>query len=342
MIRLALMKAWFDSVDEERRSPIAELIAARWFDADARALVRCGPVSSNIVCRVATGGHTYYLRCNHESERTGDDYAAEMAYVEHLAAQGVRVARPVPSRSGALVERVRTPLGIFHAVLLEAAEGVQRELMDIDKASLEAWGRAMAGLHVAAEGYEGSGRPSWREHLAFANDVIPATEVAAHRELAVIAQALSSLPSDAARFGLIHFDMEADNMRWRDGVPTVFDCDDCAHYWFAADVAYALRDLFEDRIECIDLADRRLRAFVGGYRAVRPLPESDLRLLPLFVRPHNLFWFARLQRSVATGPVPGEPQWTTDLRAKLVDTMSTFRDGFERHPVCQYLPRVPR
>ena len=62
--------------------------------------------------------------------------------------------------------------------------------------------------------------------------------------------------------------------------PTVFDCNDCAQYWFAADVAYALRDLYDDRIERIDLGDPRLRAFAAGYRAVRPLPDRNLRLLP--------------------------------------------------------------
>jgi len=335
VIRLTLMKEWFDGVDEERRSPIAERIAARWFDADA--LVRCGPASSNIVCRVTAEGHTYYLRFNHESERTVDDYAAELAFVEHVAARGVRVARPVWSKAGALVENVPTVMGTFHAVLLEAMPGEDRELMELDEPSLRAWGRAMAGLHIAAEGYEGRGRPDWRDHLAWARDTIPAAEEAAHAELAVVARALGALRLDAARFGLIHFDMEADNMRWQDGVPGVFDVDDCARYPFAADVAYALRDLYEDRIERIDLTDRRLRLFVEGYRSARSLPEDDLRLLPLFARAHNLYWFARLHRSVADGVAPGEPQWTTDLRAKLVSAMDGYRDGFERHPVGNYL-----
>ena len=255
-----------------------------------------------------------------------------MAFVEHLAARGVRVAAPVPSRAGALVERVSTPLGAFYAVLLEAAQGAERDLIGMDEPSLQAWGGAMAGLHAAAEGYVGRGRPDWREHLTFAKDVIPVTEAAAHRELTVVAEAMGALPCDTACFGLIHFDMEADNMRWQDGAPTVFDCDDCAHYWFAADVTYALRDLYQDRIERIDLTERHLRAFVAGYRAVRPLPERDLRLLPLFMRAHNLYWFARLHRSVAAGVVPGEPQWTTDLRATLVSTMNGFRDGFGAAP----------
>jgi len=338
MIRLTLMKEWFDTVDGEGRSPIAERIAAPWFAEPADAVVGCGPASSNIVCRVTAAGRVYYLRCNHESERTGAAYAAEMAFVEHLAARGVRVARPVPSQAGAFVERVVTPLGAFYAVLLQAAEGTQRELMELDEPSLQVWGRAIAGLHAAAEGYVGAGRPDWRAHLADATDLVPVAEEAAHRELEVVARALGALPTDAACFGLIHFDMEADNMRWQDGVPTVFDFDDCAHYWFAADVAYALRDLYGDRIERIDLTDWRLRAFVAGYRAERALPESDLLRLPLFVRMHNLYWFARLHRSVAAGVAPGEPQWLSDLRAKLLSKMAAFRDGFERHPVSQYLP----
>ncbi len=338
MIRLTLMKEWFDTVDGERRSPVAERIAAPWFAEPGDALVCCGPASSNIVCRVTAAGRTYYLRCNHESERTGADYATEMAFVEHLAARGVRVARPVPSRAGALVERVVTPLGVFHAVLLQAAEGTQRDLVELDEPSLRVWGRTMGGLHAAAQGYVGAGRPDWRQHLADATNLIPGAETAAHRELEVVRRALSALPTDAACFGLIHFDMEADNMRWHDGAPTVFDFDDCAHYWFTADVAYALRDLYGDRIERIDLADWRLRAFVAGYRAEHALPESDLRLLPLFVRAHNLYWFGRLHRSVGVGMPLGQPQWLSDLRAKLLATMAAFRDGFEQRPVSAYLP----
>jgi Ser/Thr protein kinase RdoA (MazF antagonist) len=335
VIRLPLMKEWFDRVDDGRRSPIADLIAAPWFDADAS--VRCGPVSSNIVCRVTAGGRTYYLRLNHHSERTAEYYGGEMAFVEHLAASGVAAARPVRSKAGALVESVLTEMGTFHAVLLEEAPGSLKELADMDGRSLHAWGRAMAGLHTAAAGYEGRGRPGWRDHLAFAKGMIPATEAAAHVELAVVAEALSALRSDQSCFGLIHFDMEADNMRWQDGTPQVFDFDDCAHYWFAADIAFALRDLYDDRIERIDPIDLRLRTFVEGYRSVRPLSEDELRLLPLFMRAHNLYWFARLHRAVADGAIPGEDQWTTALRAKLVGSMDTYREGFERHPLGTYL-----
>jgi Ser/Thr protein kinase RdoA (MazF antagonist) len=62
----------------------------------------------------------------------------------------VRVVRPVPSQAGALVEQVPTPLGTFYAVLLEAAEGMERDLMEMDEPSLQVWGGTMASLHAAA------------------------------------------------------------------------------------------------------------------------------------------------------------------------------------------------
>lgn len=90
------MKEWFDRVDEERRSPLADRIAAPWFGAGA--VVRCGPASSNLVCRVLASDRVYYPRCNQESERTVAYYAAEVAFVAYLVARGVRVARPVRSK----------------------------------------------------------------------------------------------------------------------------------------------------------------------------------------------------------------------------------------------------
>lgn len=93
----------------------------------------------------------------------------------------------------------------------------------------------------------------------------------------------------------------------------------------------------QDGLERINLADSRLRSFVEGYRSVRPLLEAELRLLPLFVRAHNLYWFARLLRSIADGALPGERPWTTELREALVRTMNGYRAGFERHPVRAYL-----
>ena len=52
---------------------------------------------------------------------------------------------------------------------------------------------------------------------------------------------LGALPVDRDRYGLIHFDFELDNLYWRDQTIGMLDFDDCAHYWYAADIAFWLK-----------------------------------------------------------------------------------------------------
>ncbi|HZT97767.1 MAG TPA: hypothetical protein VFB34_13110, partial [Chloroflexota bacterium] len=167
MIRLELMKAWFDHV-HDRRSQIANTLAAPWFGREAE--VWCGRASSNIICQVMVEGSTYFLRCNHESERTAADYMAEMAFVEYLADRNVSVARPVRSRHDAIVESMETELGLFHAVVVEEAAGEERDLDQLTSTDYGTWGATMAELHAAAAGHERGGRPDWRKHLRFAQE----------------------------------------------------------------------------------------------------------------------------------------------------------------------------
>jgi len=94
-----------------------------------------------------------------------------------------------------------------------------------------------------------------------ARDVIHPDETAVRRELGQIALSLGALPASPATSGLIHFDFELDNLVWRGEAVGILDFDDCAHYWYAADIAFALRDLFDGGA---DLDHRSFREFVGG------------------------------------------------------------------------------
>ena len=75
----------------------------------------------------------------------------------------------------------------------------------------------------------------------------------------------------------------------RDRRPVFVDVDDVSRSWFAADVAFALRDFVDS-----PLAEH----FVAGYREARPLTDDELAWLPLFRRAHALVTLARL----AAGP----------------------------------------
>ncbi len=67
MMKLGLMKAFFETVTPDWRSPIADEIAGRWFSGGADVEVR--RASANFVCEVKTPTDRYFLRFNHESER---------------------------------------------------------------------------------------------------------------------------------------------------------------------------------------------------------------------------------------------------------------------------------
>ena len=326
MMTLSLMKRFFDTVQPDGRSPIADRIVAQWFPIGAKA--RVCRASANFVFKVRADDHDFFLRFNHESEREAPFLEAECRFLAHLAGRRVHVNLPVPSAAGQFVESVRTEMGLFHAMLFGAVLGEQRSIEDMDSAGFEAWGRLAGDIHVASQGYEEGGRPSWVDLLAHARGWLPSVEVAARAELDRVEQAVRSRSFSATNHGLIHYDLELDNIVWGER-PGVVDFDDSAYCPFAADIAFALRDLWDDRPDRINLADERLHCFVHGYRGVHALEESELRSLPLYLRLHNLVMFARLVRALSE-PTPDAPEWTQKLRAKLDGSMQWRREEFER------------
>ena len=315
MMKLTLMKRFFDTVDEEWRSPILDEIAAMWLGGEKT--VRILRASANFVAIVNHAEQKYFLRFNHSSERTTEFIEAELNYIRHLASQGICANRPVRSLSGRYVESVSTEMGVFHAVLFEAAEGVHRELADLDLEGFERWGRALGEVHEASVGYSDSAITAWTDEAATVRRILPETEEVILRELEAVEKKLKVLQVNDRNYGIIHYDFELDNLLWEDEVVRIIDFDDCVRYWFVMDFACALQDLFDEHSGGFDVTEERFTAFLRGYRSVRMMPDEEIALIPLFVRLDHIYVYARLYRSTLEGPMPGEPQWTTDLRDKL-------------------------
>jgi len=330
MMKLSLMAAFFDTADDEDRySPIANEIAARWLGPEAG--VTHFRSSANFIFSVVAEKN-YFLRFSHESERDLPDIEAALDAIEYLAERGIRVARPVAAKSGARVERVETALGAFHAVLFAGLPGEHRNLDDLHEADFKRWGKALGKLHVASLDLDVD-RPSWTEQLADIRRLIPAEEEGALSELAYVEERLDGFDGAPDEFGLIHFDFEMDNLLWQDDEIGIVDFDDCAYYPFAADIALALRGLWEDKVALIDFEDERLQTFVAGYREAKALSEEGLRDLPLFMRLSNLVSFARTFCSLAEGPLRQEPVWTAELRQKWPIGLEDDRRDFVESPV---------
>ena len=313
MMKISLMNSVVATLGADYRSPIGEAIGAAWFlDPGSLEYWRA---SANFVFRATRNGERCFLRFNHVEERPLDVLNAEIAMLNSLASAGVPVAAPLLSESGNYIETCDTELGVFHAVLFKGLTGKHIDLDEMSPELIAAWGASLGILHNAMSELSGdmvSGRPSWVTLLEFTENHISPDERALHAELELVRLALSELPQTPHNYGLIHFDFESDNLVWDDddGVAAL-DFDDSAYLWFAADIAYALRDIFKGKT--IDLTEPRFRLFVEGYRQVRQIQDAELQQLPLFVRLHRLFFIARLRHSVDIVPGGDAADWALRL-----------------------------
>jgi Ser/Thr protein kinase RdoA (MazF antagonist) len=320
------MRAVVDSLSTTGESPVAEQILSAW--EHDRGSARFLRASANLLFTFTRAKRAYVLRFNHASERSPGGINAEIAYLQHLSAAGVRVARPIPSRSGRYVESVHTAHGTFHAVAFEALAGRHFAIDALTPGMFTRWGQALGQLHRAAQTYSAAGRPTWRDHFAMLADQIPAGERAARDAVDHLYAQVRALPAGERNFGLIHFDFELDNILWDANDPGIIDFDDSAWYWFVADIAFALRDLFEDQVEKIDLSSEPSLTFIAGYRTAKDIAREDLQLIPLFLRVHHAITFAKLLRALEAGGQPDQPAWVAALREKLERKVQSYRDEF--------------
>ena len=334
MMKLSLMVKFFETVSAEWESPIANDIAARWF-AEPET-VKCLRASANFVFVLKANEARYFLRFSHASERTSEGIRAELDYVHLLARKGIHVAEPVPSIAGNLVETVGSSLGDFHAVVFRALPGRHWQFGELDERRFELWGKDLGALHCSGKGFATSGRPTWSDHLLFAERTISSSEGDASRELRAVHEALRNMPTDQSSFGLIHYDFELDNIVWQDDDAGVLDFDDCVLHWYAGDIAFALRDLFDDQVGNIDLKGDRFVAFLKGYRSANTISDAAVQRIPLFLRLHNLILFSRLVYALEDGPGydrSAEPEWAIGLRKKFGDHMEKVRVGIRNNPI---------
>ena len=327
MMKLSSMRTVCETILHGGHCPVVEEVLAPWDhdDGSERFIV----ASSNFTASFTAGGERRIVRFVRADERGRDAIEAELDFLARVVERGVWANLPIASRAGRRVEHLDTSLGGFHAVVFNGMAGETRESGQLDAEAYEPWGRALGELHNAAQGYRDRRRPSWREKLEETRrDLAPDDEVA-HAALAKLETTLETLPATEATYGLIHWDFCADNIRWGCNRLGVIDFDDCAHDWHVADIAYAMRDLFDDRASGVELSNPLLVAFVHGYRSARRLDDADLARLPVFMLMSNLIFYASLRIIAEEPSAAEEPQWVTGIRSKLFAKRRKYREGLE-------------
>jgi Ser/Thr protein kinase RdoA (MazF antagonist) len=323
MMPLSVMWSVDRLTNTKGSNPVADQIVDRWpHDAGSMRFFRS---SANFLYVFQHDAKRRFLRFAPSSERRRKSIDAEIALVRWLAEEGLAVVQPVRSRNQRFVETVASDWGTFHAVVFDALEGTQFEIDELDDASLRAWGAALGRLHATFKKYPGrvpSARSTMRDHLAQVKRALPKDAPGVWEELYRLGSSLNALPMDQDTYGLIHFDFELDNLIWQGRTAQMLDFDDCSFAWYAADIAFALRDYFDAGA---NLSTPSVRAFLGGYAAQTRLTDQQIAQIPLFSRLARLIQFGRITRALDLARTPVQPDWLGRLIDKLEDRMDAFQ-----------------
>jgi Ser/Thr protein kinase RdoA (MazF antagonist) len=207
----------------------------------------------------------YYLRFNKNTEREWSWIMSEIEVLQALEQSGVQVNQPIYSRFGNLIETIHTNWGTYFAVVFTGLPGYEWDPEQLTDQQLILWGAAVGQFHKASSVLPKSiteKRPHWRQHLDWAKSWLDPNDEAAHEAWTQIAAWASCLDQNNRNFGLIHTDLELDNIRWNGTQFGLIDMDECQQGWYVMDIWQAVSDLTEDQI-CFE--HPKLQLFLKGY-----------------------------------------------------------------------------
>ena len=285
----------------------AERLRALARDALLRWGVRdCEPeilkVRENAVFRVqAADANAAVLRVHRHGYHSDAALRSELAWLEALNAEGIAVPAVILSAAGepfeiVEVEGVPEPRQVDMLSWMPGVpigtieEGLNPAIADVHGV-FEAVGRLAARLHNQTEVWPqppGFVRHAWdREGLVGPEPLWgrfweAAVLGAEERRLIDHAKAqvhvdLTAYGRPRRRYGLIHADLNLDNMLFDGERVIILDFDDCGFGWHHFDLS-TVWTLFHGS----DLADAMRAGVVEGYRRERDLPDEELAHMPLF------------------------------------------------------------
>jgi len=243
---------------------------------------------------------------NHAESRQLEE---KLEFIDYLAENGARVAKPIRSPTGSWVETVETEQSIYLVNTLMKAEGKHFNLYNIPGGNMDffrGWGQVTGQMHRLAKSYKswqkdpGDGSPpseigNWQgEHQFFAN-WCPYDDV--RTKWIELGQEIEVLPRTRASYGLIHNDLNPWNMIVNpSGEITVIDFDVCAYHYFIKDIAIALFHVnwsgnpgkggSKD-----DYLTGFFQEFMTAYAHENTLDEIWFKQLPIFIKHHQILLF---------------------------------------------------
>ncbi len=296
------------TVDDDGHSPVADGFAEAWGLGRPR-FVRSS-ASHVFVAPRRDGESRVTIRIR--PQREDDDNRTLLERSSRAAASWSAADAPVVSAVASSSGHFTEQQGPYVAHVLTAAEGDTLEERDDLVEHAADWGEALGRLHLTGHGLVDV--PDATERLRVPTTSPVPAETAA---LAVVLRhELDQLPRDPEVHGVLHGDPEADNVVLTEDGLVLIDLDRVHTGWYAADVAFALRD-WGTVADGFDLDAEVPRRFLDGYRRVRDLSHQELGWLPLFARVTAVGDLIALGALLAEGRYPDWPGWAVSLDSRL-------------------------
>lgn len=239
---------------------------------------------------VQSAAGEFILKIFRSMHRTEEELLGEIALLEYLIQNDIRVAAPVKDLSGNILQSFRAIEGIRHGILYHFAPGAPIIEQNDEQIVLSA--QYLARFHLTTENLE---LPYNRKAYTLETmlwEPLRAVRVAydhfnlpkEYRQLETYAAqclaALEKLNLVGFSTGYCHFDFMPKNWHHDEkGQITLFDFDFAGKGWLMNDIASYTIYLSLLTLSGQD-AQRRLKLFIDAYTKLRPLQLDELKALP--------------------------------------------------------------
>lgn len=286
-------------------------------------------VDNNFMFEFQQNGRGYILRGG--IRHSADLVRAELDWILHLHASGVKVSLPVSSKNNNYLELIAKGDKVFNVVVFEKAPGKQVDIRNPEEWTEDVWaamGNVMGRMHAAAMTYKPESS-KYRRRTYYEDDYAhpekyldPVEDAIIFQKFSELKEKFRQLPQEPDSYGLIHYDFHLDNFNIDRGKITVFDFDDCHYFFFLYDLATAFHETIWDHPveKRQEFADRFIPRFWKAYSEEFQLDRKWLAYLPVFFKWRELTIYVCMIKDYIDEKTP---EW---LRARLPPWIAEFRD----------------
>ncbi|NHJ38476.1 MAG: phosphotransferase [Asgard group archaeon] len=321
MMNVDIMSEVVEAYDKGEPT-IGNFFAERWFHN--KNSVKMRRASANFIYMFQNNKQELILRIAPETERSKQQILAELDFMLHLKNSAFPVPEIIPSINDNLVEELKTANRSYFGVVFQRCPGIHYELNNIPIDLINEWGKLTALIHKYSQTFEPNNK---RKRRTWTNDIIktlnwlPESDFQLKDILLNLMDEINSFPIDE-NYGLIHFDLELDNILWNQNQYYVIDFDDAAYYHYIADIAFALEEIRDEK----DIFRQKiLDNYIKGYTTIKSLPNNWQDQLECYFTLLDILKYARTLHAYDKTNPKNYPQWLTDLYKRHMNSLNEKR-----------------